>query len=47
MNEFIRELSADYILDGYKIKKDVVVFAISSTRNINATLRLSHFYSKR
>lgn len=30
MNEFIRELSTEYILDDYKIKKDVVVFSISS-----------------
>ena len=30
MNEFIHELGEDYILDDYKIKKDVVVFHISS-----------------
>ena len=30
MNEFIHELGEDYILDDYKIKKDAVVFHISS-----------------
>ena len=30
MNEFIRELGEEYILDDYKVKKDIVVFHISS-----------------
>ena len=30
MNEFIHELGEDYILDDYKVKKDIVVFHISS-----------------
>lgn len=30
MEEFIQELGEEYILDDYKIKKDVVVFRISS-----------------
>ena len=28
MNEFIHELGEEYILDDYKVKKDVVVFHI-------------------
>lgn len=32
MNQFIQELGEDYKLDNYRIKKDVVVFEISSIR---------------